>query len=70
MNKSVPLAQFRLGQKQRSRSTLARLRDGIKAADHAHVAEHIEGLRQAEALIDRDRPLMPVTPPAQSNSEF
>ena len=48
---TLAMAQFRLGHKQQAQTTLARLRDAMKTADL--VAEHIEGLRQAEALIDR-----------------
>ncbi|MEX2141774.1 MAG: serine/threonine-protein kinase [Pirellulales bacterium] len=50
---ALAVAQHRLGQKQQAQTTLAGMRDAIENSDQTPSAELTEGLRQAEALIER-----------------
>jgi hypothetical protein len=67
---TLAMAQYRLGQKQQARAALARLRDAVKTADQVRGPELMEGLLQAEALFERDNPLITVTPRVDADSEL
>jgi hypothetical protein len=67
---TLAMAQYRLGQKQQARAALARLRDAVKTADQIRGPELMEGLLQAEALFERDNPLITVTPHVDADSKF
>lgn len=49
---ALAMAQYRLGHKQQAQMTLAHMRDAIDNSDQTRSAELMEGLRQAEALIE------------------
>ncbi len=67
---TLAIVQYRLSQKQDAESTVARLRDAMETADQTHRRELIEGLRQAEALIDRGDSVLPGKSDAEVVSEI